>query len=122
MNMMKDGMNINQRDIILIPFPYTDLSQNKKRPAIILSNNEHNSKNQDLICCAITSNPREYVNSVKFSFKDLDIGNLPFESRAKPNKIFTLNKNLIIKRLAKLNINKSKEIINSLNFFIKIDE
>ena len=121
-NMMKDGMKINQRDIILIPFLYTDLSQNKKRPAIILSNNEHNSKNQDLICCAITSNPREYANSIKFSAKDLDYGNLPFESRVKPNKIFTLNKNLIIKVLARLNINKSKETINSLNFFIKIDE
>jgi len=47
---------------------------------------------------------------------------LPFESRVKSNKIFTLNKNLIIKRLARLNINKSKVIINSLNLFIKIDE
>ena len=122
MNMTRGGMKINQRDIILIPFPYTDLSQNKKRPAIILSNNEHNSKNQDLICCAITSNPREYANSIKFSDNDLDYGNLPFESRVKPNKIFTLNKNLIIKVLARLNINKSKEIINSLNIFIKIDE
>ncbi len=64
--MMKDGTNINQREIVLIPFPYTDLSQNKKRPAIILSNAEHNSKNQDLIYCAITSNPREYANSIKF--------------------------------------------------------
>ena len=122
MNMTRGGMKINQRDIILIPFPYTDLSQNKKRPAIILSNNEHNSKNQDLICCAITSNPREYANSIKFSDNDLDYGNLPFESKVQPNKIFTLNKNLIIKVLARLNINKSKEIINSLNIFIKIDE
>lgn len=59
--MMKDGIIANQRDIVLIVCPYSDLSQNKKRPVLILSNNDYNFHNEDIICCAITSNPRNYA-------------------------------------------------------------
>ncbi len=120
--MMKDGTIVSQRDIILIPFPYSNLSENKKRPAIVLSNEEYNSKNGDVICCAITSNPRNYERSIVINEKDLDEGNLRYESEVKPNKVFTLSQSLVIKRLAKLNVDKSKEIICQLDFFIKIDE
>lgn len=116
------GTNISQRDIILIPFPYSDLTQNKQRPAIVLSNKEHNSKNEDCICSAITSNPRNYENSIEIEQTDLETGKLPLDSRIKPNKIFTLNKKLIIKKLAKLKIDKSKEVVQNLNICIKIDE
>jgi len=120
--MMNNGTNVNQRDIILIPFPYSDLSQTKRRPAIILSNNEHNSNNEDIICCAVTSNPRNYENSVKINSDDFDSGSLDYESVVKPNKIFTLNRNIILKTLAKLNIKKSREIVKNLDIFIEIDE
>lgn len=120
--MMNDGTNVSQRDIILIPFPYSDLSQTKRRPAIILSNGEYNSNNLDIICCAITSNPRSYENSVEIKSKDFESGDLDYDSRVKPNKIFTLNQNMVVKKLAKLNIKKSKEIVKNVDIIIKIDE
>lgn len=119
---MTNGMTFNQREIILIPFPYSDLSQNKKRPAIILSNSGYNSNNEDVICCAITSNPRNYANSVEIKTTDLDSGNLRYDSRVKPNKVFTLQQNLIIKKIGKLDISKSKEIVDKLKICIKIEE
>ena len=42
---MTSGMSVNQRDIILMPFPFTDLSQIKRRPGMIISNHEYNSNN-----------------------------------------------------------------------------
>ena len=120
--MMNNGTNASQRDIILIPFPYSDLSQTKKRPAIILSNSDYNSNNEDVICCAITSNQRNYENSVKINPKDFDSGSLNYESVVKPSKVFTLNQSLILKTLAKLNVKKSKEVVKNLDIFIEIDE
>ena len=40
------GINIEQRSIILIPFPYTDLSGAKKRPTLVVSSDEFNIKNE----------------------------------------------------------------------------
>jgi len=47
---------INQRDIILIPFPFSDLSESKIRPALVVSNNIYNSQSLDIVVTAITSN------------------------------------------------------------------
>lgn len=122
MNMMTSGMSVNQRDIILVPFPYSDMSQTKKRPSIIVSNKNFNSNSRDVICCAITSNPRNYNKSVEITNGDLDSGELRYDSRVKPTKIFTLDKKKIIKKMAKLNITKSKEIIENLNKSIEVSE
>ena len=120
--MTKDGAIISQRDIVLIPFPYSDLSQHKKRPVVVISGKEYNKKNSDLICCAITSNPRDYANSILISTKDLDTGTLNYDSKIKPNKVFTLEQNKVIKHIGRLNISKSKEVVSNLNICIKIDE
>ncbi|AKB77808.1 hypothetical protein MSHOH_1325 [Methanosarcina horonobensis HB-1 = JCM 15518] len=119
---MKPGTNVKQRDIILIPFPFSDLSTSKRRPAIIISNSYYNTRNDDVICCAITSNPRNCAGYVPITSADLDKGQLNYQSRIKPTKVFTLNKNLIIKPLARLNIEKSKEVIRNLNSSIYIED
>jgi len=46
----------NQGDILLVPIPFSDLSSSKKRPVLVLSNNEYNSKTNDIVVAAITSN------------------------------------------------------------------
>ena len=51
----------NQKDIVLIPFPYSDLTGSKKRPALVISNEKIN-KTEDRICCLITTN--EYQNDI----------------------------------------------------------
>jgi mRNA interferase MazF len=42
--MMKIGTRPEQGDILLIPIPFTDLSSQKRRPVIVISNNEYNGK------------------------------------------------------------------------------
>ena len=45
-----------QRDILLIPIAFTDLSSNKRRPVVIISNNNCNTISPDIVVAAITSN------------------------------------------------------------------
>lgn len=47
--------NFKFGDIILVPFPFTDQSHSKKRPAVIISSHVYNTKRPDLIIMAVTS-------------------------------------------------------------------
>ncbi|MDD3264079.1 MAG: type II toxin-antitoxin system PemK/MazF family toxin [Candidatus Nanoarchaeia archaeon] len=119
--MMKDGIIISQRDIVLISFPFADLNYEKKRPVIIISNFDYNKRNSDFICCAITSNLRNYQNSIEISNSDLEKGFLKFKSNIKVNKIFTLEQIKIEKWIGRLKINKSMNIIENINSILNIN-
>jgi mRNA interferase MazF len=47
----------NQGDIVLIPIPFTDLSSQKRRPVIVISNDSYNQSTPDVVVVAMTSNP-----------------------------------------------------------------
>ena len=103
---MSAGTGIEQRSIILMPFPYTDLSGAKKRPSLVVSSSDFNSRNDDVICCLITSNPEDSQHSIRINNKDMENGYLEFDSKVKPYGIFTINKKLIYKVLRRLNLAK----------------
>ena len=118
--MTSAGTNIEQRSIILVPFPYTDLSGAKKRPSLVVSSLEFNSKTEDIICCLITSNLEDKQHSIKITNKDMEDGFLEFESKIKPYRLFTINKKLAYKVLGKLNLSKSKMVVDEISDIIKI--
>ncbi len=119
---MMSGTNIRQRDIVLLDFPFSDGSDSKKRPAVIIANSSHNLSNQDVICCAITTNPKKYHGSVEICDTDMEEGYLSAESKVKPNNVFRLDKSMILKRICRLNIPKSKEVVEALGDIIEIEE
>lgn len=91
-----------QGEILLIPIPFTDLSSNKKRPVIVLSNDNYNSKTNDIIVAAITSNILLKEYSVLITNNDLIDGNLKADSCIRADKIYTLSKNIVIKKFGKV--------------------
>lgn len=98
-----------QGEILLIPIPFTDLSSSKKRPVLVLSNNEYN----------LTSNISSKNHSVFITNDDLVDGDLKVDSCIRSDKIYTLSQNIVIKRFGKINeetinkvINKISEILN----------
>jgi len=102
-------------DVIFIPFPYSDLTGSKKRPALIISNS--NLKGEDKICCLITSNnPKDGILISKNSFAD---GKLPFKSWVKPHRIFTIDERIIVRKLAKVKGNFSKQVKEKIDYFIE---
>jgi mRNA interferase MazF len=65
-----------QGDILLVPIPFTDLSSQKRRPVIVVSNKAYNQKTTDLVVVAITSNPVETDYSFTVTSDDLEKGTL----------------------------------------------
>ena len=108
---MKSGMTYEQGEIVLIPYPFSDLSAIKQRPVLILSNNIYNSKTEDIVVCGITSNIKDSEYSVLLENKNLVNGNLPIKSRIKADKLFTLKNSLIKKRIGKV----EQEILEKVN-------
>lgn len=84
--------------VVLVPFPFTDLSQSTKRPAVVLAD----ASLEDLILCQITSNPYRDARAVQLTDKDFKTGSLHRMSYARPSKLFTGSKILIIKELGVL--------------------
>jgi len=100
---MISGTQFNQGDIILVPFPFSDLRGIKQRPVLILSKTDYNINCDDVITCGITSNKKNSKYSVLIENKDLTEGQIPATSRIKVDKLFTLEKSIIIKKIARIN-------------------
>ena len=112
--MMYGTSIIEQRDVVLVPFPFTDLSATKKRPALVISYTDFNKKNQDILVCQITHNLKQKHHSISTNNKNLESGNLAVESLIKANKIFTLDKSLIIKKIGKLDSEAYSKVYNEI--------
>jgi len=111
------GIQYNQGEVILVPFPYSDLSSVKKRPVLIVSNNQYNNNFDDVIVCVITSSRYKDSYSIPLLNNDLVLGILPEESIVKVHKLFSISKSMIIKRFSIVNPEyylKVESILNSL--------
>ncbi len=105
-----------QKDVVLIPFPYSDLTGSKQRPALIISNEKLN-KTQDRICCLITTNQhKDDLLITKDSFKS---GSLPFKSFVRPQRMFTIHQLIIKKRICSINEKFHNRIIEEINNYLK---
>jgi mRNA interferase MazF len=92
----------SQRDIVLIPYPFSDLSQAKYRPVIVMSNDAYNRKFKDFIGIPLTSNPNTRDHTIPVSNKEMVSGSLTVASVAKVDKIFSLEQKLIVKTYGQL--------------------
>jgi mRNA interferase MazF len=106
----------NQKDIVLIPFPYSDLTGFQQRPALIISNEKIN-KTEDRICCLITTNAhKDDLEIKKDCFKE---GKLPFKSFIKPHRIFSISEKIIKRKICSINDKFHKEIIKKINEYLE---
>lgn len=101
-------------DVVVIPFPFSDLSSNKKRPALIVATLE----GDDIILCLITSS-RSDIYSLTLGDKDFKEGKLDIQSNIRPNRLFTADKSLISYKVGSLKENKIKEVIEKLEQIFK---
>ncbi len=92
-----------QGEIVIVPFPFSDLSNIKQRPVLILSKDVDNKLSDDIITCGITSNLRNVKYSIPIGNENLENGEIPLQSRIKVDKLFTLDKRIVKKRIAKIN-------------------
>jgi len=115
----RNVLTINQREIILIPFPFSDLSGAKVRPALVVSNNKYNSQGLDIIVIAITSNLSPDPYKVFLDRKDLDSGLLPVKSAIRVDKPFSFLQGKVLKTLGTITTQKFEEVIISFQKILK---
>ena len=99
-------------EVVVVPFPFTDLSDvTKRRPALVVANLE----SDDLILCMITS---QATASDKYSLElkssDFQTGSLDKDSLIRPNRLFTADSKIIVRAAGKLKGDKLTEVTNRL--------
>jgi len=94
-------------DVVVIPFPFSDLSQAKRRPALVLAELEGN----DRILCQITSRLVQDKYAIQLDEDDFTKGSLKQRSNIRPNRIFTADVGIILYRIGHLKADKLDQVI-----------
>ncbi len=102
-------------DVVVVPFPFSDLSHAKRRPALVLTSLQGN----DLILCQITSRNIKDDYAVALHENDFETGSLNQESNARPNRIFTADIHIILYRIGRIKNHKLHQIIEKVIEIIK---
>src|SRR3989338_3787510 len=92
---------LKRKDIILVPFPYSDQRGSKNRPALVISADKFNETSPDVIACAITSNTANAPYTVLIRREDWKEG-LYSESCVKAASILTIDRRLVLKKIGRL--------------------
>ena len=96
-------------DVILVPFPFTDQSTTKQRPAVVVSSSRYNAQRPDMILLAITSQVRASLSFGEALVADWQAAGLIKPSVFKP-LVTTIEQSLVIKRLGKLSTNDAASL------------
>lgn len=96
--------------VILVPFPFSDLSQSKIRPALVLAPVGRG----DWILCQITSKPYADQRAIRLEATDFAGGSLELTSYVRPGKLFTANEALMIDVVGQLRGDKMGIILESV--------
>ncbi|HZF39476.1 MAG TPA: type II toxin-antitoxin system PemK/MazF family toxin [Blastocatellia bacterium] len=97
-------------DVVVVPFPFSDLSANKRRPALVVAA----LTGDDVILCQITSRSVTDSYAIPFSKTDFSSGGLQQDSNARPNRLFTADSSIVLYQAGKLNDAKLRQITNRL--------
>jgi mRNA interferase MazF len=90
-------------DVVLVPFPFTDQSGTKKRPAVIVSSNSYNTNRRDLIIMAITSQILQPTGFGEALIADWQVARLLKPSLLKP--VFTtIEQALVVRTMGALSV------------------
>jgi len=97
-------------DVVVVPFPFSDLSASKRRPALVIVA----LSGDDVILCQITSQAIMDSYAVTLSESDFSTGGLRQNSNIRPNRIFTADSNIILYRVGALSQEKTREVAAKL--------
>ncbi len=91
-------------DIVIVPFPFSDQSAAKKRPAVVISSNAHNTASSDLVIMAVTSHKEKTAGIEECAIKNWKEAGLLKPSYIK-SAISTVERKLVLRKLGSLSNN-----------------
>ena len=95
---------------VLIPFPFSDWSQAKLRPAVVLAD----AGRGDWVLCQITRNPYGDARAILLEDASFAVGALRVTSYARPGKLFTANRTLMVTQVGTLKAEPLQQIIEAV--------
>lgn len=107
-------MNLSQKELVLLSYPFSDMERTKVRPALVVSNNSFNKKGDDCIMVPLTTIIKDEPYSILIDQQDLNSGNLLKPSRARADKLFSVEKNLVIMKIGVINDKTFEKIKNEI--------
>jgi mRNA interferase MazF len=96
--------------VVFVPFPFSDLSQSKRRPAVVLADAEPG----DWILCQVTSKSYGDARAVCLADEDFERGSLRVVSYARPAKLFTAHESLFVFEAGALRSKSLKRITDEV--------
>ena len=93
-------------DVVVLPFPFSDLTNSKKRPAVVIAQ----LTGDDVLVCQITSKTISDHYGIAVSSDDFATGKLHQDSNIRPNRLFTADSSIVLYRAGKLTANKMAEV------------
>jgi len=101
---------LNRGDIVLVPFPFTDLSLKKVRPAVVISVKNDVDVSVAFISSIFPEEPSEVNFVLLESHPDFSMTGLKKSSVFKMNKVLTLERSKILRRFGKISLSVQKEL------------
>jgi mRNA interferase MazF len=105
-------------EVVLVPFPFSDLSRSKLRPAVCLAD----AGRGDWVLCQVTSNQYGDPAAAALTAADFATGGLLVASFARPGKLFTASEGLMVKSVGKLSPPALARLLSAVIEMFKIPE
>jgi mRNA interferase MazF len=99
---------LSTKEVVLVPFPFSDLTGAKRRPAVVLADVGRG----DWILCQITSSPYGDRRAIQIVDRDFAHGSLRVASFVRPGKLFTANTGLVVYRAGLLTTERFTHIVD----------
>ena len=102
--------SLARRQVVLLAFPFSDLSSQKLRPALVLAD----AGRDDWVLCQITSKPYADSRAVELLDTAFAQGGLQLASYARPGKLFTAHASLIRSVVGELNDAAHQRVVDAV--------
>ena len=106
-------------DVVLVPFPFSNQTDAKKRPAVIISSDAYNNISSDIVIMAITSQTEKTIGIGECLIQDWRDAGLLKPSAVKP-AIATIEQTLVLKKLGKISLQDLISMDTALKEFLAI--
>jgi mRNA interferase MazF len=97
-------------DVVVVPFPFSDLTRTKRRPALVIAE----LKGDDIILCQITSQNTRDNYAIGLTDDDFANGSIRRISNIRPNRIFTADQSIIQRKIGLIKKEKIKAVIDKI--------
>src|SRR5580658_8822563 len=97
-------------EVVVLPFPFTDLTQAKRRPALVVTP----LAGDDVILCQITSQPIKDAYAIPLDSADFEIGSIARASNIRPNRLFTADTHIVLYRVGKVKAEKVDSVVEAI--------